>query len=88
MRPVIACRAMKSSTCMGIVLVGLLAAACGSSSQSASSTSSAADAGLPDDPFAPEPDESAGLTNVGADLSTVLEHGVPASLVSGDQLPR
>lgn len=35
------------------------------------------DAGEPDsvDPFAPQPDESEGLTNVSADLEALLEHG-------------
>lgn len=31
-----------------------------------------------DEPFAPQPDTSAGLTNVGADLDAVLEHGALA----------
>ena len=37
-----------------------------------------ADAGASADPFAPQPDESEGLTNVSADLDAVLEHGALA----------
>ena len=33
------------------------------------------DGGIAPDPFAPQPDESEGLTNVSADLDAVLEHG-------------
>src|SRR6185437_11145908 len=40
------------------------------------------DAGAAPDPFAPQPDDSMGLTNVDADLDAVLEHGALATACS------
>jgi hypothetical protein len=52
------------------------ASACSSSTHHATSPDAPPDAFAPSgDPFAPQSDESAGLTNVSADLDALLEHG-------------
>lgn len=65
-------------TALTAALVLSLASACSSSSHNGSTpdTPPAPDAfvGI-GDPFAPQPDESEGLTNVSADLDALLEHG-------------
>src|SRR5262245_47752193 len=53
----------------------VLLAACGHSAPETVDASSPDAASPSDDPFAPQADESEGLTNVSADLDAVLEHG-------------
>jgi mono/diheme cytochrome c family protein len=70
-----------------VSLLATLAVACGSDDSGGGTPDAAApvpDAGgadatvYPDDPFAPLPDTSEGLTNVSADLNAVLENGALA----------
>src|SRR5664279_4688804 len=48
---------------------------CSTAPHSTSSDAAAPDVAPSVDPFAPQPDESEGLTNTSADLDSVLEHG-------------
>ncbi len=64
-----------------IVATLAFAAACSSSSSPPSGDDepdAGSGSGQSGDPFAPQPDESEGLTNVSADLSALLEHGALA----------
>ena len=57
-----------------LALVAMLLCACGSTSHQPAGDSSPG-TGSNADPFAPQADESEGLTNTSADLDAVLEHG-------------
>lgn len=71
---------MDRTSAVTLALSLALVSAC-SSSTHPSNTPDAGESPQPDavvysgDPFAPQPDESEGLTNVSADLDAVLEHG-------------
>ncbi len=61
-----------------IALTTFLAASCSSAKHPSPGGANPPDAAASADPFAPQPDESEGLTNVSADLDAVLEHGALA----------
>ncbi|HET9989226.1 MAG TPA: hypothetical protein VFQ65_11915, partial [Kofleriaceae bacterium] len=60
---------------MKIVLVATLLFACSSTSPHGVGDASSPGGGSSSDPFAPQADESEGLTNTSADLDALLEHG-------------
>ena len=56
-------------------LLLLVVTGCSSSTHHTTTTTIDAPSAATGDPFAPQPDESEGLTNVSADLDALLEHG-------------
>ena len=60
-----------------LLLLALLTS-CSTAPHGAASDAASTDAARSTNPFAPQPDESEGLTNTSADLDTLLEHGALA----------